>query len=434
MDYSAYLEDAITQLKTLPEEKGELYKRYYVMLKLDKFAEKLKKGGNGAKDDVEVQKTVAGMEEALRKKFDIVVWETGAKTDKTSKYVKVIDSKSLSSQIIEKKMVKSSDDRIAAFLNAYSSRVIMIDIPENITAKLNLMFLCANGVLPVQIFVNVGKEASLSLFEYYASQDVEETMVGSINEIRMGSFANAEINMIHNESQKTTVIAMNRSTSEESSDLKLNAVYNGGGVTKARSTINANGYLSKVEVNELLVSSGEQKQDISTMITNSAKSSHAVLESKAVLMDRSSCLLKGFATIAKDAGESRSYVNERGIILDKDAHIDSIPGMSIGTNNVKATHSSATAPIDEEAIFYLMSRGADELSAKKAIVNGFLSGGIAKINDIIAREIVASIVNEKMTSKKYGFIPKITTESMWLAGSAHTSASTFKGHYKYRGE
>ena len=160
------------------------------------------------------------------------------------------------------------------------------------------------------------------------------------------------------------------------------------------------------EVNELIVGAGDQKMDISSNVINSAESSNATLESKAVLMDRSVCMLKGYALIGENAAESRSYVNERGIILDKAAHMDSIPSMSIRNSNVKATHSSATAPIDEESVFYLMSRGASELEAKRMIVNGFITGIIGKIGDVLVREIVASIVNEKVTTRNFGFAPK----------------------------
>ncbi|MDE1856234.1 MAG: SufD family Fe-S cluster assembly protein [Candidatus Micrarchaeota archaeon] len=426
MDYKAFASEALEKFKSMPEETDELYKRYFVAMPLEEMGERARNAETSHKPEGSIKSNV----EALKRKFDAIIWSGGEMAEQ-SEYMQIIPIEKVD---FENRLTKSGDDKIAAFIDAHAKRAVQINVPKGAKAKLNLLFVNTSEPLPIQIMINVADDSSLELFEYYTSDANEKSIVGSLHDIKIGKYANAEINVVHNEDKNTFVAGWSKTKVGEKGNLKINFIYNGGSFTRTRNKMDVAGLEGNGEVNELIVSAGEQKMDVASNIVNSARDSHAVLESKAVLMDKSVCVLKGYATITETAAQSRSFVNERGIILDKTAHIDSIPSMSIGNSDVKATHSSATAPIDEESVFYLMSRGATEMEAKRMIVNGFITGMIGKIDDIVVREIVASIINEKVATRSFGMVPKITTESMWLAGSAHKSSSMFEGHYKYRGE
>ena len=170
-----------------------------------------------------------------------------------------------------------------------------------------------------------------------------------------------------------------------------------------------------------------------TYIVNRGAHTSASLESKAALMDRSFCIMKGFAKIEKGATKAKSYVHERGILLDKGAKVDGLPDMSVDENDVKATHSSATAPVDPESVFYLMSKGIDEVGVRKLLVSGFFSNSMAKVQSSIMRELSMSVINSKLETKTYGAMPKIDARNLWVTAETGES-DMFKGHYKYRGD
>ena len=116
-------------------------------------------------------------------------------------------------------------------------------------------------------------------------------------------------------------------------------------------------------------------------------------------MDTSFCQLKGYARVLKGASGARSFVHERGILLDKGARVDGLPDMSVDESDVKATHSSATAPVDEETVFYLMSKGIPEVGVKKLIVSGFLSESISKMHNGGARNLAIELINHKLETQ-----------------------------------
>ncbi|MGI0134432.1 MAG: SufD family Fe-S cluster assembly protein, partial [Candidatus Micrarchaeaceae archaeon] len=142
--------------------------------------------------------------------------------------------------------------------------------------------------------------------------------------------------------------------------------------------------------------------------------------------------MKGYAKIAKGAGNSRSYVHERGILLDKGAKVDGLPDMSVDENNVKATHSSATAPVDTETVFYLMSKGINETGVKKLIVNGFFSSELAKITSMAMKELAMAVIKQKLETRKFGEMPEASIRDVWVVASDVNKSDIFKGHYKYR--
>jgi Fe-S cluster assembly scaffold protein SufB len=117
-------------------------------------------------------------------------------------------------------------------------------------------------------------------------------------------------------------------------------------------------------------------------------------------MDTSLCILKGFAKIANGATMSSSYIKERSILLDKGTRVDSLPDMSVDENDVKAAHSSATAPISEDEMFYLMSKGIDAIQAKRLIVNGFFSEYTKAIGNGAMNEVTGAMINEKFEKRK----------------------------------
>ena len=123
---------------------------------------------------------------------------------------------------------------------------------------------------------------------------------------------------------------------------------------------------------EIIFGIGNQSFDISSNLIHSAPNTKGRVLVKSVMKDTSQSLFKGMIKINKNAKSTESYLAGHAILLDKGAKSDAIPGLEIESNEVKATHSASVSQIDEKQIFYLMSRGLSEESAKREIVGGFL--------------------------------------------------------------
>lgn len=104
----------------------------------------------------------------------------------------------------------------------------------------------------------------------------------------------------------------------------------------------------------------------------------------------------GNIDITQTGTQTDSHLEHEGLLLSRKARIDSLPGFTIDTNDVKAIHSSAVHFIRPEQIFYLQSRGIDELNAKHLIVDGFLKNMLGYIHDVPTVQTVAQLIEEKV--------------------------------------
>jgi Fe-S cluster assembly protein SufD len=88
----------------------------------------------------------------------------------------------------------------------------------------------------------------------------------------------------------------------------------------------------------------------------------------------------GDVLIRKEAQGIETYELNRNLVLTDGARADSVPNLEIETGDIEgAGHASSTGRFDDEQLFYLMSRGIDEVSARRLVVRGFFADIIAKI-------------------------------------------------------
>jgi Fe-S cluster assembly protein SufD len=104
----------------------------------------------------------------------------------------------------------------------------------------------------------------------------------------------------------------------------------------------------------------------------------------------------GDVLIGPDAVGTDSYEQNRNLVLSQGTRADSIPNLEIKTGDIAgAGHASATGRFDDEQLFYLQSRGIDEVDARRLVVMGFLVEVIAKIPlPAIVEDLTAKITNK----------------------------------------
>jgi Fe-S cluster assembly protein SufD len=78
--------------------------------------------------------------------------------------------------------------------------------------------------------------------------------------------------------------------------------------------------------------------------------------------------------------------------LDSNTEFDAKPELEIYADDVKCSHGSTSGNLDENSIFYLMSRGISKEDAKKLLINGFLIDVVNKITDEHAKELIKKII------------------------------------------
>lgn len=184
---------------------------------------------------------------------------------------------------------------------------------------------------------------------------------------------------------------------------------------------------------EIIFGIGNQSFDVTSNLIHYGRNSRGRVLVKSVMKDTSKSLFKGMIRIGKEAKAAESYLAGHAILLDKGAKSDAIPGLEIETNEVKATHSASVAQLDENQIFYLMSRGLNREGAKREIVSGFLEPLSRKMGPTI-RAWINYLIENKWSGKSLMLKTDEAMEQILEVEKSRyrETQDIFEKHYKYR--
>ena len=119
--------------------------------------------------------------------------------------------------------------------------------------------------------------------------------------------------------------------------------------------------------------------DQRTMQHHLAPNGKSRLTFKNALTDESKSIFSGLIKVENEAQQTNSYQTNRNLLLSNEAEADSMPGLEILANEVKCSHGATTSKIDDQELFYLLSRGINRSVAERLIVLGFFEEVLEKI-------------------------------------------------------
>jgi len=136
--------------------------------------------------------------------------------------------------------------------------------------------------------------------------------------------------------------------------------------------------------------------------------------------------------IKEKASKSNSYLSGRSILLDKGAKSDSIPGLEIFTNDVRATHSASVAQVDDEQIFYLQTRCLNREEAERTIVEGFLEPLSRKMSYQV-RAWITYLIESKWENRELSInTDEELRKFVEVEETRYNEKAEIEQHYKYR--
>ena len=143
---------------------------------------------------------------------------------------------------------------------------------------------------------------------------------------------------------------------------------------------------SELQCVGLIVGTGNAKfafETISRHITTNTKASYRI---RAAMFDRSFVDYKGNLIITKPAQMTDTYLSHDTLLLSDFARAKTVPALEIEADDVKAGHAATIGKVDDELMFYLLSRGIQPKEAEQMLINSFFESQLALIPDEEIRE------------------------------------------------
>lgn len=141
---------------------------------------------------------------------------------------------------------------------------------------------------------------------------------------------------------------------------------------------------------------GQQHLDYDTQQNHLAPHTTSDLLYKGALQGRSRTVWQGMIYVAPGAQKADGYQANRNLMLSPQARADSIPGLEILADDVRCTHGATVGQLEEDQVFYLMSRGLPRGDAEQVLVNGFFDPVLERIPFAGVRRRLQKAIEQKM--------------------------------------
>ena len=155
---------------------------------------------------------------------------------------------------------------------------------------------------------------------------------------------------------------------------------------------NLNGQYSSGFINGVISLKNDQHHEIKTNINHMAENTKSYQLIKSVLNENSKAVYQGKIFVNSKAQKTDGYQLSKALLLNENTEFDAKPELEIYADDVKCSHGSTSGNLDEEAIFYLMSRGLNYNQSKKLLINGFLLDVIEKITDLDVKNLIKNMM------------------------------------------
>lgn len=266
-------------------------------------------------------------------------------------------------------------DKFSALHAAFFSSGAFLYVPRNVIVEQPLHFQSLvgdNGVDLSHTLIILEEGAQATVLTESASIDDDQPgfHCGAI-EVIVGDRANLRFVNLQNWGKKVWHFAQQHGCVGRDANLLWTLGALGSRLAKVNQHVALDKPGAHCEVNGVLFTEGKQHLSYHTQQYHRAPDCTSNFLYKAALQDHSRTVWRGMIKVAPGAQKTDGYQRIDNLLLTEHCRADSIPGLEIEADDVRCTHGATTGRVDEEQIFYAMSRGYTRREAMRMIVTGF---------------------------------------------------------------
>ena len=295
----------------------------------------------------------------------------------------------------------ADEGKFEALVSAFWNSGLVIYVPANVEVALPLQVLRWLGEPGTALFpytmIIAERNSRVTITEEYVSpaQAGEALHVGT-TAIWLGEGAQVTYLSIQNWNDRTYHFATQRAALSRDAVLNWTTSQLGSRLSRVQNDVILSGNGSTATLQGLYFPDGKQHVAQNTLQHHEAVGTTSDLLYKGVLLDQSRSVYEGLIRVDPGAQRTDAYQANRNLMLSRKARADSMPQLEIEANDVRCSHGATIGQLDENEMFYLMSRGLNHDLAKKLIVDGFFSEVLDRIPLESVRHRLRQAVEEKL--------------------------------------
>ena len=302
----------------------------------------------------------------------------------------------------------SKKDGITSLNTAFSHEGAYIHIPKNIQVDKPIQILhFSTGENESLMFqprnlIVVDENSQVEIIERYQSITNNNVLVNSVSEIYVNKKSNVKHYKIQNDKKSSSLIDNTFVSQEHSSSYNLHTFSFGGDLTRNNLNIFQNDQRIESTINGITIIDDEQHVDHNTLIHHKEPNCTSHQDYKGIYGGQSVGVFNGRVLVEKEAQKTNAFQANNNVLISDKASINTKPQLEIFADDVRCSHGCTIGQLDNNALFYLRSRGIPEKEATALLMFGFAN----KVLTSVQNQEIKSMINKIIASKlavKIGF-------------------------------
>ena len=242
--------------------------------------------------------------------------------------------------------------------------------------------------------------AQADVIEQYVSLEESVYLSNVVTELVVGENSTLGHYLIERESKKSFNVSTLRAQQGRNSNIRSHSVLLGGALVRNNVHPVLAGEGCDSLINGLFMSSGRQHMDNYMKLEHVSPHSDSRQFYNGILDGRSRGVFHGRIVVHEDAQKTDAKQTNRNLLLSDHAQIDTKPQLEIYADDVKCTHGATIGQIDEDAIFYLRSRGISQEASREIILNAFTNETLESMTVESVKNYCSGLVADWFSQRK----------------------------------
>ena len=294
----------------------------------------------------------------------------------------------------------SFEDAFTALNAAYANNGYRIHVEKNVHLKdsIEVIFLSkntTNNFIQYRNRIDLNENSSIKIIEHFKCLDKNLCFTNSLTNINLDKSSNIEFNKLQNHNDFQIVVDNTIINQDEKSYSTINTLLLGGKFTRNNLSFYQNGEFCESNMNGVVILNNNEFGDNHTYVDHKNANCESNELYKGVYLDKSKGVFNGKIMVRPDAQKINAFQANNNLLLSENSSINSKPQLEIYADDVKCSHGCTIGQLDDDALFYMRTRGINKEDAKTILTFAFASEAIEKLTI----DELADITKKEMEKK-----------------------------------
>jgi Fe-S cluster assembly protein SufD len=288
-----------------------------------------------------------------------------------------------------------SDEQIVVVNGRSSVEQVVIAAGEPFTLRLRVIAATANAAHAGRLALDVPAGCDLTLIETY-----EATGGGYVSDfdlsISLGEGARLERIVLLDEPADAISVSQSQVELAPHALFRQTVIASGARLQRHETHVRHPGGGAEARLDGLYLLDGKRHADLTSVLTHAAPDGVTTQLAKGLVRDQARAVFQGKIVVEEGADRTDARMGHHALLLNDGAEVDAKPELEIYADDVSCAHGNTVGSLDEDALFYIRSRGLPEAEARALLMEAFVGEVVDRIEHDAARDAVRVWVAERL--------------------------------------